>query len=253
MNRLPDIALLVALLLGEPAVAEHLRLTGDSWPPFTDQNLPNNGLAVDLVSSALQRAGHTTEYVEVPWARVLRGLQQGDYDRLREAVQGRLHQSARSSLVPLLSEALSLEDPDVLGAFLSGAGPSVALLARAGDTQVATTHVHKVDVTRYTVGGAIAVGLLHGIGAETGSQALVLVSASHIASTGFGLAVLGAFVAGIVVTTGGLAVGAAYGWKVISRSSKSFVVLTISTALVSGTIGALFVLGAGDRLPGILS
>ena len=122
-----------------------------------------------------------------------------------------------------------------------------------GDTQVATTDVHKVDVTRYTVGGAIAVGLLHGIGAETGSQALVLVSASHIASTVFGLAVLGAFVAGIVVTTGGLAVGAAYGWKVISRSSKSFVVLTISTALVSGTIGSLFVLGAGDRLPGILS
>jgi polar amino acid transport system substrate-binding protein len=80
MNRFPAFALLVILLLGEPAVAEHLRLAGDSWPPFTDQRLPNNGLAVDLVSTALQRAGHTTEYVEVPWARVLRGLQQGDYD-----------------------------------------------------------------------------------------------------------------------------------------------------------------------------
>jgi polar amino acid transport system substrate-binding protein len=80
MSRFPGIALLVALLLGEPALAEHLRLTGDSWPPFTDQRLPNNGLAADLVSTALQRAGHTTEYVEVPWARVLRGLQQGDYD-----------------------------------------------------------------------------------------------------------------------------------------------------------------------------
>ena len=62
----------------------------------------------------------------------------GQYDRLREAVKDRLHQSARSSLVPLLREALALEDPDVLGAFLSGAGPSVALLARADATQVAT-------------------------------------------------------------------------------------------------------------------
>ena len=33
-------------------------------------------------------------------------------------------------LVPLLSDVLALEDPDVLGAFLSGAGPSVAVIAR---------------------------------------------------------------------------------------------------------------------------
>jgi homoserine kinase len=32
---------------------------------------------------------------------------------------------------------LALEDPDVLGAFLSGAGPSIALLARADATHVA--------------------------------------------------------------------------------------------------------------------
>ena len=69
---------------------------------------------------------------------LVHALQRGDYDRLREAVKDRLHQSARESLVPLLSEALALEGPDVLGAFLSGAGPSVAVLARAGDTKVAT-------------------------------------------------------------------------------------------------------------------
>lgn len=80
MGGFRGITLWLALLLGEPVLAEHLRLTGDAWPPFTDRRLPNNGLAVDLVSTALQRAGHSTEYVEVPWARVLRGLQQGDYD-----------------------------------------------------------------------------------------------------------------------------------------------------------------------------
>ena len=70
---------------------------------------------------------------------LVHALQQGDYDRLREAVQDRWHQPARASLVPLLAEVLALEDPDVLGAFLSGAGPSVALLARAGDTKVASS------------------------------------------------------------------------------------------------------------------
>jgi len=45
-------------------------------------------------------------------------------------VRDRWHQPARSNMVPLLTDVLSLEDPDVLGAFLSGAGPSVAVIAR---------------------------------------------------------------------------------------------------------------------------
>ena len=44
---------------------------------------------------------------------------------------------ARSSLVPLLREALAIDEADVLGAFLSGAGPSVAMLAKTGATNVA--------------------------------------------------------------------------------------------------------------------
>jgi homoserine kinase len=61
---------------------------------------------------------------------LVHALQSGDVGSLREAVQDRWHQPARAALVPLLKEALAIEDPDVLGAFLSGAGPSIALLAR---------------------------------------------------------------------------------------------------------------------------
>jgi len=57
-------------------------------------------------------------------------LQTGDYSHLREAVQDRWHQPARMPLVPQLEAVLALDDPEVLGAFLSGAGPSVALVAR---------------------------------------------------------------------------------------------------------------------------
>ena len=59
---------------------------------------------------------------------LVHALQHREYDRVREAVNDRWHQPARASLVPLLGEVLAIEDPDVLGAFLSGAGPSVALL-----------------------------------------------------------------------------------------------------------------------------
>ena len=59
---------------------------------------------------------------------LVHALQHREYDRVREAVRDRWHQPARASLVPLLEEVLAIDDSDVLGAFLSGAGPSVALL-----------------------------------------------------------------------------------------------------------------------------
>lgn len=67
---------------------------------------------------------------------LVHALQHREYDRVREAVRDRWHQPARASLVPLLGEILALEDPDVLGAFLSGAGPSVALLVRRDERRI---------------------------------------------------------------------------------------------------------------------
>ena len=61
---------------------------------------------------------------------LVHALQDGDYGRLREAVRDRLHQPARAALIPQLDTVLSLDDPEILGSFLSGAGPSVAVLAR---------------------------------------------------------------------------------------------------------------------------
>jgi homoserine kinase len=67
---------------------------------------------------------------------LVHALQADDEQQLREAVKDRWHQPARASLVPLLGEALAIDDPDVLGSFLSGAGPSVAFLARRNVARV---------------------------------------------------------------------------------------------------------------------
>jgi homoserine kinase len=61
---------------------------------------------------------------------LIHALESGEYDRLREAVRDRWHQPARAALVPQLMEMLAFDDPDVLGVFLAGAGPSVAAIAR---------------------------------------------------------------------------------------------------------------------------
>jgi homoserine kinase len=61
---------------------------------------------------------------------LVHALQNAEYDRLREALNDRWHQPARAALVPHLNAVLAIDDSEVLGAYLSGAGPSVALLAR---------------------------------------------------------------------------------------------------------------------------
>lgn len=72
--------LLLTLLLPCALPAANLRLVGDSWPPFVDSRLPGNGLAVELVTTALKRAGFDSSFQQVPWSRALHGVRSGDYD-----------------------------------------------------------------------------------------------------------------------------------------------------------------------------
>ncbi len=62
-------------------------------------------------------------------AMVLGALQSGRAAEMREALRDRAHQPYRAPLVPGLGRLLALRHPDVIGACLSGAGPTVAVFA----------------------------------------------------------------------------------------------------------------------------
>lgn len=79
------IALLGMLLVAHGAAAQKLRLAGDAWAPYADVSLLNGGLSIDLIRTALGRAGYTTEYEQVPWARAIHGISEGRYDILINA------------------------------------------------------------------------------------------------------------------------------------------------------------------------
>lgn len=79
------VALIGLLLLGQSVYAQKLRLVADVWPPFTDASLVNGGLATDIVTTALSRAGYASEFEQVPWARALLGVGEGRYDVLVNA------------------------------------------------------------------------------------------------------------------------------------------------------------------------
>jgi len=51
-----------------------------NWPPYSAEELPGQGLAVDLVTTALKRAGYTTQLRVDTLDRILEGSQLGVYD-----------------------------------------------------------------------------------------------------------------------------------------------------------------------------
>ncbi len=67
---------------------------------------------------------------------LIRALETGRYDELREAMRDRWHQPYRLPLVPALGEALELDHPGLLGVSLSGAGPSILALATDHEAEI---------------------------------------------------------------------------------------------------------------------
>jgi homoserine kinase len=75
---------------------------------------------------------------------LVRALETGRYDHLREALRDRWHQPARARYVPGLADALALDHPSVLGVCLSGAGPSIAAVAAAGRQDEASEQLRRI-------------------------------------------------------------------------------------------------------------
>ncbi len=70
------------VLLAIPTMAtdgSELSLASDSWPPFTDDP-PGQRVAVELVHTALERAGISATTSVVDWKEVERGLRTATYD-----------------------------------------------------------------------------------------------------------------------------------------------------------------------------
>ena len=51
-----------------------------NWPPYADEDLPEQGLAIDLVTTALKRAGYSTQVKTASLKQILEGSKTGIYD-----------------------------------------------------------------------------------------------------------------------------------------------------------------------------
>ena len=51
-----------------------------SWPPYADENLPGQGLAIELVTTALKRTGYSPQVKTASLTQILEGSKTGVYD-----------------------------------------------------------------------------------------------------------------------------------------------------------------------------
>lgn len=60
--------------------AANLMMVVNTWPPYVEQSMPEHGLAVQIVTEALQRKGHRVSVQYETWPRALEGLDLGIFD-----------------------------------------------------------------------------------------------------------------------------------------------------------------------------
>lgn len=74
------VAVFVFMLFLLPVRAAELVVVSDTWPPYTDPELKGNGLAINLVTTALKRAGYPASVKFESWPRTMQGVNIGVYD-----------------------------------------------------------------------------------------------------------------------------------------------------------------------------
>ncbi len=82
-------ALLLALTLLTTATHTYaddpVKMITNHWPPYIDQQLPEQGLAVELATHIFGRAGYLVENTVESWPRAMEGVRIGLYDVLGAA------------------------------------------------------------------------------------------------------------------------------------------------------------------------
>ncbi len=105
------------------------------------------------------------------------------------------------------------------------------------------------DRREYGSGATVSIGVVHGIGAETGSQALLLAAASGATSALTGSFLLVAFVVGLVISNTIITIASTAGLLGTERHHRIHTVIGIVIALFSIVLGSMFVIGRTDGLP----
>jgi high-affinity nickel permease len=98
---------------------------------------------------------------------------------------------------------------------------------------------------------AFVVGMVHGVGAETPTQLVIFLTAAGTSGKAAGVAVLAAFIVGLLTSNTMITLGTSYGFLRASQNWTIYVTVAVLTGAFSLVIGTLFLFGKGSLLPAI--
>jgi len=71
---------LLASSLSQANDTQPIRLVSNQWPPYVDSSLAGQGLAIEIVTKALQKKGYQSTLTIDSWPRALEGVEIGVFD-----------------------------------------------------------------------------------------------------------------------------------------------------------------------------
>lgn len=112
-------------------------------------------------------------------------------------------------------------------------------------------HVDPMEMSSYGVRTAYGVGLIHGIGAETGTQVLLIAAIGGAASQGLGIPMMAAFIVGLLISNSIVVLITATGFIASRLRQRLYVAIGVVAGTFSLVIGVVFLLGLDAELPSI--
>jgi high-affinity nickel-transport protein len=110
-------------------------------------------------------------------------------------------------------------------------------------------HVEPLEMSSYGTRTAFGVGMIHGIGAETGSQVLLIAAVGGASSAGLGVPMLLAFVVGLLLSNFAIVGISSVGFVSSQARERVYVAFGGVAGLFSLFVGSIFLLGLNDGLP----
>lgn len=110
-------------------------------------------------------------------------------------------------------------------------------------------HAKPVEVRRYSTATAFGIGAIHGFGAETGTQVLLIAAVGGSATHTLGIMILLSFISGLLISNTIVALVTSAGFANSAKFKSMFVMVSLITGLFSLAVGAVFASGRADLLP----
>ena len=110
-------------------------------------------------------------------------------------------------------------------------------------------HVEPLEMSSYGPRTSFGVGMIHGIGAETGTQVLFIGAIGGADAVGLGIPMMLAFIVGLLVTNTLIVVVSASGFLASQARRRIYVVIGSAAGAFSLLIGFAFLFGREDILP----